>query len=77
MDPAWRERLESLERFNKWEAEQLRARAPDYQAALTWLSDAWELAARLGPSEAPEERREQHLREVLALRAALARADLK
>lgn len=77
MDPAWREHLEALKRFNEWEAEQLRSRAPDYGGALAWLSDAWELAARLGSPEGPEARRARHLSELLALRAALARANLR
>jgi hypothetical protein len=77
MDPAWREHFEALKRFNEWEAEQLRNRVPDYGRTLAWLSDAWEFAARLGSPEDPEVRRERHLGEILALRAALTRADLK
>ena len=77
MDPAWREHLEALKRFNEWEAEQLRNRKPDYGRALAWLSDAWDFAGRLGSPEHPEARRERHLGEILALRAALTRADLK
>ena len=77
MDPAWREHIEALKRFNEWEAEELRNRVPDYGRTLAWLSDDWEFAARLGSPEDPVVRRERHLGEILALRAALARADLK
>lgn len=77
MDPAWREHVEALTRFNEWEAEQLRNQPSDYRAALVWLADAWELADRFGAREPTEARRDRHLREILALRAALARADLR
>lgn len=77
MDPAWREHFAALKRFNEWEAEQLRNRVPNYGRTLAWLSDAWEFATRLGSPEDPEVRRERHLGELLALRAALTRADLK
>ncbi len=77
MDPAWREYLEALKRVNHWEAEQLRNREPDYGRTLRWLSEAWEFAARLGTPELPEVRRERHLAEILALRAALTRARLE
>ena len=77
MDPAWREHLEALKRFNVWEAEQLRNRVPDYGRTLAWLSEAWEFAGRLGSPEEPHVRRDRHLGEILALRAALTRADLK
>jgi hypothetical protein len=73
MDPAWRERLEAFERFNAWEAVQLRSQPPDYSAALEWVSEAWELADRIGSPEDPLVRRERHLRELLEMRAALAR----
>src|SRR5262245_26050114 len=76
MDPAWREHLEALERFNQWEAEQLRRQPPDYGGALAWLSEAWELAGRLGSPDPPDTRRRRHLEEILALRTALARAGL-
>lgn len=77
MDPAWREHLEAFKRVNEWEAEQLRNRVPDYGRALAWLSEAWDLAGRLGSPEDPAVRRDRHLGDLLALRAALARADLK
>jgi len=77
MDPAWREHLEALKRVNQWEAEQLRNRVPDYGRTLAWLSDAWEFATRLGSPEDPEVRRARHLGDILAMRAALTRADLK
>jgi hypothetical protein len=77
MDPAWRKHIEALKRVNEWEAEQLRSRVPDYGRALRWLSDAWEFAARLGTPEDPELRRERHLEGLLALRAALTRANLQ
>lgn len=76
MDAARRDHLEALKRFNQWENEQLRGRPADYARALEWLSDAWELAGRLGTPEAPEVRRERHLRELLDLKAALVRAHL-
>lgn len=77
MDQAWRQHLEALERFNAWEAVQLRNRPPDLGAALAFLTEAWELAERLGTPEDPAVRRERHLGDLLALRAALARADLR
>ena len=76
MDPAWREHLEALKRFNAWEADQLRGRPADYGRALEWISEAWELAGRLGTPEAPDVRRERHLRELRDLRTSLARANL-
>ena len=76
MDPAWREHLEALKRFNAWEDEQLRNKVPDYAGALEWLAEAWDLAARIGSPEDSGVRRERHLREIIALRASLARADL-
>lgn len=77
MDPAWREHVEALKRVNEFESEQLRNRVPDYGRALRWLSDASEFAARLGTPEDPAVGRERHLGELLALRAALTRANLK
>jgi hypothetical protein len=77
MDPAWREHLEALERFNDWEAEQLRNQPRDYRAALEWLSSAWELANRFGAHEPGGARRDRHMHQLLDLRAALARANLR
>ena len=76
MDPAWREHFEALKRFNEWEAEQLRNQAPDFAGALAWLTEAWELVARIGSPDDPQVRRDQHLGEILDLRASLARANL-
>ncbi len=76
MDPEWREHLEALKRFNAWEAEQLRNQPGDYAAALAWLSEASDLVCRIGSSEDPQARRDRHLQEIFALRAALARANL-
>ena len=77
MDPAWREHIEAFKRVNEWEAEQLRNRVPNYGRTLAWLSNAWEFATRLGSPENSEVRRDRHLAEILAMRAALTRADLK
>lgn len=77
MDPAWREHLEGLKRFNEWENEQLRNKPPDYASALAWLSEASELVERLGPAADRLASREEHLRDLLAMRAALARASLQ
>jgi hypothetical protein len=76
MDPVWREHLEALKRFNAWEDEQLRNKAPDYAGALAWLAEAWELATQIGSPVDAQARRERHLQEIVALRASLARANL-
>ena len=77
MDPAWREHLEALRRFNAWEDEQLRNKPPDYASALAWLSEASELVERLGLATDRQTDREEHLQALLAMRAALARANLR
>jgi hypothetical protein len=77
MDPAWREHLEALKRVNEWEDAQLAKKPGDYVRALEWITDAWGLADRLGPAEDPRVRRERHFQEIVALRAALSRADLR
>lgn len=77
MDAAWKSHLEALERFNRWETGQLRARSQDLGQALAWLSDAWEVADRYGPREDPNARRERHQRELIELRQALEKARLR
>ena len=76
MDPAWREHFEALKRFNEWEDAQLRKRPPDLGRALAFVSEAGELAEKFGALEDPVVRRERHLHELLAVRAALTRANL-
>jgi hypothetical protein len=40
----WKDHIDALSRFNRWEAERLRRRPIDFAAAETWLSEAWEIA---------------------------------
>lgn len=77
MDPGWSEHIEAFKRFNRWEDAQLRNRPADYAGALEWIADAWELADRIGAREEPGLSRERHMQEIVAMRAALARADLR
>jgi len=43
-----REKLEALERYNRWEERVLREDLPDLAARLAWLEEAYELARRSG-----------------------------
>ena len=76
MAQAWREHIEALKRFNRWEADQLPSRPSDYSRALAWLSEAWELAEKYGPPRDPAHAREEHFQELMHLRMALGRARL-
>ncbi|MCL6614089.1 MAG: hypothetical protein K6U03_05690 [Firmicutes bacterium] len=42
------EKLEALERYNRWEERVLREDLPDLAARLAWLEEAYELARRMG-----------------------------
>jgi hypothetical protein len=75
MEPAWRDHLSALERFKRWEAERLATQPHDYQRSLEWLSEAWDLAERLGSAD-PADRRERRLLELRETRRALERARL-
>ena len=77
MDPAWREHLEALSRFNAWEDEQLRGLRENYEDALAWLSEAWELAARYGPPHDATLSRDEHANRLARLTLALERASLR
>jgi hypothetical protein len=77
MDPAWREHLEALKRFNAWEDEQRRNKPESYADALAWLSEAWELAARYGPPHDAAQCRDDHAHRLALLRLALERASLQ
>ena len=72
----WREHLDALTRSNLREARRLRDRPSDYSRALSWLSEAWELAERYGPAIDPATLRERHLQDLLRLRRALEHARL-
>jgi hypothetical protein len=67
MDPAWREYLDGLERFNAWEAREAASLAHAYRDALAWMAEAWKLAAARNPdwlSAAEAEAQVLHLREL-------------
>jgi hypothetical protein len=72
----WREHLDALQRSNLREARRLRDQPADYSRALSWLSEAWELADKYGPAHDPAALREQHLHELLHMRQTLARSRL-
>lgn len=77
MEPSWRDHIEALTRFNRWEADQLRGRPPDYGAALAWLSEAWDLADGYRSPEDRIRHREEHVATLLALRRSLERARIR
>ncbi len=72
----WREHLDALRRSNLREARRLRDQPSDYSRALSWLSEAWELADRYGPARDPAALREQHLHDLRRMRQALERSRL-
>lgn len=72
MEQTWRDRIAAFERFNRWEAERLRQRQTDFARLLEWLSDAWELADRIGAPDPNQS--ERRIQELLALRRALGQA---
>jgi len=76
MARAWREHIEALERSNLEEARRLRDQPADYARALTWLSEAWELAARYAPDQDPARSRAERFDEIVRMKWALARARL-
>ena len=77
MDPAWREHLEALRRFNAWEDQQIRGLRESYADALAWMADAWELASRTDPGWCSEARGDEQVRHLARLQAALERARLR
>jgi len=76
MDPAWRQHLDALRRFNEWEDQQLRGLREDYAGALAWMAEAWELARRVDPDWCSDARGEEHVRHLVRLQAALEKAHL-
>lgn len=77
MDPAWREHLEALKRFNAWEDEQLRGLRENYVDALAWMAEAWRLADRWDPAWGSDARGDEHVGHLVRLRAALGKARLR
>ena len=76
MDPAWREHLEALKRFNEWEDSQLRGLRRDYRESLAWMATAWNLARRTNPAWGSPLGGEEHVLQLVQLQRALARARL-
>jgi hypothetical protein len=77
MDPAWREHVEALKRFNAWEDAQLRGLREDYSDALAWMAEAWDLARRMNPAGwGPAATRDEHAEHLVRLQNALAKARL-
>jgi len=77
MDPAWREHLEALKRFNAWEDEQLRGLRERYTDALAWMAEAWDLARRTNPAWCSADRGDEQVQHLARLQAALAKARLR
>ena len=75
MNQSWQAHIDALKRFNQWEAQRLRDRPADYAQALSWLSEAWELASKYGPGDDPDHR-DRHFNELIRLRGSLRRARL-
>ena len=76
MDPAWREHLEALGRFNAWEDDQLRGRRRDDRESLDWMAEAWNLARRTNPAWGSPPGGVEHVRSLIQLQEALAKANL-
>jgi hypothetical protein len=76
MDPAWREHLEALKRFNEWEDGQLRGMRRDYRESLAWMAEAWNLARRTNPARGSALAGEERILHLVSLQQALARARL-
>jgi hypothetical protein len=77
MDPAWRDHLEALKRFNAWEDEQLRGLRESYADALAWMAEAWNLAGRTDPAWCSADREDEQVHHLVRLQAALAKAHLR
>ena len=76
MDPAWREHLEALKRFNVWEDAQLRGLTETYADALAWMAEAWDLARRTNPDWCSAAAGDEHVRHLVSLQKAFAKAHL-
>jgi hypothetical protein len=76
MSTDWREHRDALRRFEAWEAEHASRQTPDFEAAVAWLSDAAELAARWDPGWGSPARAEEHWRELAESQRRLARTRL-
>ncbi len=76
MDPAWREHLEALKRFNAWEDGQLRGLRQGYAEALAWMAEAWNLAQRTDPAWCSPAGGEEQVQHLVTLQRALAKACL-
>jgi len=77
MDPAWRQHLEALNRFNAWEDAQLRGLREDYASALAWMAEAWDLARRLNPEGwTSAGAGDEHAEQLIRIHKALERARL-
>lgn len=76
MDPAWREHLEALKRFNVWEDGQLRGLRRDYSESLAWMAEAWNLARRTNPAWGSLTGGEERVLNLVRLQRALAKARL-
>ena len=57
MSHVWQDQIQRWQRLAVWEAERLRSTPPDLSAAVAWMAQAWELAARCDPLEKPNCRR--------------------
>ncbi len=78
MDPtemaaAWREQKLRFARFETWELGQLRNQPPDFAAALAWMSEAWELAARSDPRWGSPENAHEHREYLTEIQRRLGR----
>lgn len=73
MNEKWSDRSAGWERFAQWERERLAELPSDFRAALAWMSDAWELAARVDPDWQSPAAAERHWKELAEVRDALSR----
>ena len=76
LSTSWHDQQKRWRAFEAWEHEQLRSRPPDFEGALRWMSEAWELARRYDPSWGTIETAEAHWRHLAEIQRALKRARL-
>lgn len=68
---AWEETRRRWARFAAWESDRARAAAPGFAEAVAWMSEAWELAARLSEGWGSRAAAEDHWRHLAGVQRAL------
>ena len=76
MSHVWQDQIQRWQRLAVWEAERLRSTPPDLSAAVAWMAQAWELAARCDPAWGSLAAAERHWHELAEVQRRLARARL-